>query len=88
MSRSVKKVPFIKGGFIKGGSSDRFFKKSWHRKARAEWRSASLARKSLLSDKSIAYSNVYDSTRDHSYRLPTQSSYDKSDRWIRIALCK
>ena len=83
MSRSVKKVPFIKGGH-----SDTPFKKIWHGKARAAWRSVPLAQKSLLSDKSIAYSNVYDSARDHSYRLPTQSSYDKADRWIRMALCK
>lgn len=85
MSRSVKKVPFIKGG-----NSDKFFKKIWHRKARAEWRSADLARKSTLSDKAQAYSNIYDSARDSYWVItfkPTRT-LDKSDKVVRRGVCK
>ena len=85
MSRSVKKV-----AFIKCGNSDNFFKKSWHRKARAEWRSARLARKSTLSDKAQAYSNIYDSARDSSWIVtfkPTRT-LDKSNKHVRHGVCK
>ena len=85
MSRSFKKV-----AFIKCGSSDKHFKKIWHGRVRAEWRSASLARKSLLSAKAEAYSNIWDSARDccwfESYR-PT-SLLDKSNKEVRRAVCK
>lgn len=85
MSRSIKKV-----AFIKCGNSDNFFKKSWHRKARAEWRSASLARKSTLSAKAQAYSNIYDSARDSYWVItfkPTRT-LDKSDKVVRRVVCK
>lgn len=85
MSRSIKKV-----AFIKCGSSDKHFKKIWHGRVRAEWRSAQLARKSLLSAKSEAYSNIYDSARDSFWVLtfkPTRT-LDKSDKHVRCVVCK
>jgi len=85
MSRSVKKVPFIKSGH-----SDTTFKKIWHGKARARWRSASLARKSTLSDKAQAYSNIYDSARDSYWVItfkPTRT-LDKSNKDVRRVVCK
>lgn len=85
MSRSFKKV-----AFIKCGSSDKHFKKIWHGRVRAEWRSASLARKSLLSARAEAYSNIWDSARDSYWVItfkPTRT-LDKSNKDVRRVVCK